>query len=424
MRLWEGKEPQELLKRLHELDELTGIDSVIQPGQKVTVTATAYGSGLSRWTVDADDAAYRAPKIASGSKFDQFCAAFEGMTEELEADIYSVRVLAYADTQPYRTYDGKFTTRWFSIDPLDPYNVDKKTGQPVFKFEELVITQEEYRMMMGTKLAIRAGDAVYALLRDALMSTGRLLLDSSSVFKRSDENALGCGMMLAEALADRDSLKALTRGSGRGVRPLLAVMGSRYRYIPQSEFFKEVFKNIAGFGIYLIEKWSITDELTTVQAVLQGDPEYQKGFLITASDFNGTPMKVSAFGRFPNGAMVVLKQSSMLHNKASVDRGVKCLFDGMEEAFGEFDQFIEDMDVDAVFDAKAHKKWLRNVQDLIGMRRCRVPETLECNGLALAMTLAKDLDADIRDRNGLLYSIWNLLLDIRGGCTGKRKAAV
>ena len=95
MRLWEGKEPQELLKRLHELDELTGIDSVIQPGQKVTVTATAYGSGLSRWTVDADDAAYRAPKIASGSKFDQFCAAFEGMTEELEADIYSVRVLAY-----------------------------------------------------------------------------------------------------------------------------------------------------------------------------------------------------------------------------------------------------------------------------------------------------------------------------------------
>ena len=119
-----------------------------------------------------------------------------------------------------------------------------------------------------------------------------------------------------------------------------------------------------------------------------------------------------------------MQWSCRFHNKASVDRGVKCLFDGMEEAFGEFDQFIEDMDVDAVFDAKAHKKWLRNVQDLIGMRRCRVPETLECNGLALAMTLAKDLDADIRDRNGLLYSIWNLLLDIRGGCTGKRKAAV
>ena len=35
MRLWEGKEPQELLKRLHELDELTGIDSVIQDRKSV-----------------------------------------------------------------------------------------------------------------------------------------------------------------------------------------------------------------------------------------------------------------------------------------------------------------------------------------------------------------------------------------------------
>lgn len=415
MRLWEGKGAQELLERLKELDSLTSIDSIIRPKQKVTITATAYGSGMGHWKISADEEAYNALKIASGNKFDRFCEAFETLSEDTDMDIYSVRVLAYAESSAYKTYDGMYTVRWFSIDPLAPYETNKKTGQPVFRFEELDVTEEEFKMLMNTKLAIRSGENVYALSRDALASAGRLLLDSSAVFKHSEENALSCGLMFAEALAGRDSLKAMTRRTGGTVQQLLAFMGGRYRHIPQEDFFREVLRNAAGIGIYRVEQWSVTDEVTSVEILFPEESGFQKGFFVTASDFSGAPMKAVAFGRFPNGSEAVLRQSSMFHNKSSAEKGVEQMFNGMEDAFAEFDRFVEDMDQDIVFYAKDYPARMKAIRSLVGMRRFREPEPVTCNGIDLAMELLEIFDADIRDRSDLLEHVWKLLLDIREG---------
>lgn len=413
MKIWQGSNGKELVNRLKELESLTSIDSILHPAEKVTVTATAYGSGLKRWTVETDGVETLAG-VVNGNKFDRFLSMIEEAEAEADLGIYGTQVLAYADMRPHRTYDGKLLTKWYCIDPLMPFEVDLETRQPVFRFEELEVTETEYRMLMETKLAIKSDGMVYALLRDALSSAGRLLLDASAAFRRSEDVPLCCGMLLADALADRDSLKALTRNTGGNVRQILVLMGDRYTYISQNVFFEEVFRHVAAFGMYRIRHWTIGAMQTCVEIVLPEENGCRKGFLVTASDYNGIPMKVATFGEFQDGSKVVLCQTSMTHSKSSAAEGVKRLFNGAAGAFADFDSFIEDMSgMDVRFEMSCYDGQLSGIRKLIGQRRFNIPEKVEGTGLNIAMMLAGTLDADIRDRNELRSLVWKLLLDLR-----------
>lgn len=410
--MWKGNSKESLLSKLKELDEQISIDSVIRPGQKVKVTATADGCGFRNWAIEPDPEGYRAAKPVSGSKFGKFCDIVEHLAERRDVEIYSLKVLAYSGMPVSRTYDGKYRSRWFCIDPLCPYLVSGQTGQPEFEYREILATEEEHRMLMETKLAITAGEETYAVLRDALPMLGRLLLDSNAAFKSAEECLLGTALMTAAALAERDSLKFMARREKGSIHGLVTPIGDRYVYVPIGDFFQAVFRQAADFGIFNLKEGTVSDDGAAADIELTSAGNCKKGFFVRASNRIGSPMEAAAYGSFPGGCPVILKRGSMPHNRASVRKGVGQIFDGMEEAFADFDQFVGDMDRDVYFDPAQYGTELGRIRKLIGDKRYQaagIPEAGSYNGIQLASALVGKLDAEIKDRWGLLGLVWGIL---------------
>lgn len=94
--MWKGNSKESLLSKLKELDEQISIDSVIRPGQKVKVTATADGCGFRNWAIEPDPEGYKAAKPVSGGRFGKFCDMVEHLAERRDVEIYSLKVLAYS----------------------------------------------------------------------------------------------------------------------------------------------------------------------------------------------------------------------------------------------------------------------------------------------------------------------------------------
>lgn len=408
---WEGNSKESLLQKLKELDELTCIDSIIRPKQKLKIQATAYGCGMLNWKIEPDNREFKTEKLASGSRFDQFCQAISELEKSIDMDVLDLKVLAHCDTEENRTYDGQYTSKWFCIDPLCPYTLDEKTGQPVFAFEEIFCSEAEYQMLMETKMAFKAGGIYYAFSKESMNSIGRML-DARAALKRIEDHMLGGALVLADALAERDSLKCICRRTPGNIRYIVNLIGDRYYYIPQKDFFQEIFHAASFFGMYEIKKWKVTESKTCIDLVLCGSTDYQTGFLVTASDYGGVPMSVSAYGRFSNGATIILHEEKMGHNKIDAAAGVERMFAPMQKAFQTFADFYSEMDDYIYYDAELYCKELKKIKKLIGSGRYKnaeLPKSGMYHGITLAMKLSDKLYADIRDADILQGMIWELL---------------
>lgn len=412
MNIKSGKNQEEFLKILTELDQSTNIDCILKTKQRFCVTGVRNNGKIQDWAVGISLEKYNCSKPnAKGKTFNSFLDALENMDEIVtwEPDC---SVLCYCDTDLNRSWDGKIISYWYLLDSGVPYVV--KDHQPVFKIIKLVLDESDYKVMMQTKIAFysETTEDVYPILETAFPSVGKLL-DSVMSFKGLDEHPLGSALLLADKLSGMKDVRFLYRQRSENVKPIMCMMGRKYEYCPQIEFFQEALNEIAKNAIYDISKWSISDELTTLEVIIQHpNTEYQLGFLMKTSDLAGAALSIVAFAKIGRG-YIELKKNKSYHSREYVKSGkAASLFDGLWDAFDYFDSVYSELENRK---CKYDEIFMRPILLLLGKKRSKLVEPVE-EGIYNAKDLFKSIISRTAQplpvkQAGVLRELYKQLMD-------------
>ena len=130
-----GKTIEGLMDALSEMQNLTAMDSILQPKQQAYIKLVG-GARLTGWELSFDASGFRPPK-KSGHGFRSFRKAYESAYKEIVQPTLDFKVLALKNVNVYREWDGMIPSDWYFLDPfyLEPEeNCDPKahgTGIPL-----------------------------------------------------------------------------------------------------------------------------------------------------------------------------------------------------------------------------------------------------------------------------------------------------
>lgn len=332
-----GKNEESLFKVLKDLDTKTKIDLLNKPNQKIHLSAQRTKDGhLTNWIIMEDTTDFKSnKKKTNGKKYNSLIDALNNMDKELISND-EINVLAYCSTDLKRK-NGLIVSKWFNISPCIPFELDNK-GNPQFNYITLETNEDEYKILMESRLAFYNEFTydVYPIRKMAFPSIGRLM-DCVASFKYISDIPLGSALLIAEKLTKMPKTRFIYRNRTSQIKPLIGVAGSHYVAYSQVEFFKDCFNYLASIGIYTLKSWSVNDELSVVDVIIDdSERNYSIHFKIQTSDIPGTSLSVTAYAQFENAKVYIMKNNSY-HGKAFEQRGgAKSLFDGMEEAIEEF----------------------------------------------------------------------------------------
>lgn len=334
----QGKDKEELLHVLEELDSYTNIDNVLTHGQNVTIRCARHNGKLCNWSIE-EELTTKEIVIDKNTGYDTFLEALEDNIQNTQIN-ENISILCYSYAEAHRTYDGKIKTRWIVINPAIPFETDSQ-GMPVFPMLNLDLTDGEYKTCMQSKLALydEFSENIYPIMEIAFSSIGKLL-DSAASFKNMARIPLGSALLLAERFGnDLKKLQLIFRNAHGNIKPLIGIAGDRFARYEEKKFFEDAFKEIDSmFMMNSIGKWKITDELSTANVYVSSITEYKKGLpsfadymdfpvfiRVQTSDIPGVSASVSAFAIIGGYTIFIHKNSAYRWQKFK-DATAKSLF--------------------------------------------------------------------------------------------------
>lgn len=384
-----GIEEKELFEVLSDLDETTNVDSVLNTRQKVVITAERKNGHLSNWSLMEDMDGYSGSvPYTKGVGYRTLEAALSSIDKE-ESFNESINVLCYLSTEPAKSWDGKIVSKWFNVSPGVPFDI--KDGKPDFQTITLELKESDYKVMMESRLALYnefSGD-IYPIRKMAFSSIGKLM-DCAASFKYLAEIPLGSALLIAERLSTVRNLKFLYRYRSENVKPLIAIAGTRYVKYSQLDFFKKALDFVSSKTICHIERWAVSDELTTINVVLDGTAGYSIYLKIQTSDIPGTSISVSAYAKIGRGSLLLLKNSSYHWSSFEENGGVKTLFNGMFETIDEFKENYNEL---AEKEVDYDGSYMANILKILGKKRSSKVKPVESGTYMADSLLRKIVDA-------------------------------
>lgn len=366
MILWKGNSQDEFFEKLEELSELTQQDCIIRNGTKINAECVKTRKGtIENWKISVSDFTDGSGKKRKGTNRNPLLETIKNITNEDELETTDFVVLAFAEAKTNRRFDGQIISSWFKLNPLAPFKMEN--GKPVFEMEELILPDHEFKMMMETEIAFMTGNILYPLRAESLNSVGRIL-DARVAFKTTDPGRLGTALVIAEKLGYFETIRLLCRKRDKissyectyDVRPVLSLVGKRYGYYPQYDFFMEVFDWIAEMGIYSINKWSIDDDNTSAEVSIYFPSRYQKGILVECGDLFGAPMRVTSYIEIGKNK-VYLHSNSLPHTLKQKKEGISSIFDGIKESFETFENELNSISGKMIFFQGLPKKFYNKI---------------------------------------------------------------
>lgn len=367
-----GKDEGTLLNELKKLDSITDAETVKSSTQKVHIVAEkSVDNTLKNWSITEVISVHKSKTIKKGKNLSPLMNALNNMDKTFPYN-EEINILCYCHTNEV-VKNGKRITRWFNISPCIPYEM--KNGEAKFNYINIELTEDEYAVMMESRLALynEFTEDVYPIRKIAFPSIGKLM-DAFASFKNLSEIPLGPALLLADKLAETKSLQFIYRNKTKRVKPLIGIAGSKYVKTSQHKFLSECLSYMATKGIYTLDTWSITDQLTSAKVSLTTlRPEYKTYLLIETSDIPGTPMSVSSYVQFGK-ASVLLKRNTIKHEinfeeVTSVDE----LFSGIYESF---DIFANEFSQLCHKKIKYSKKMTNGVAKIIGKKNMQKTEPI------------------------------------------------
>lgn len=286
-----------------------------------------------RWTIEENGVAYKAPKtIERGKGSELLLSTLRSLDKTVSSEMLTVLCLAHAPL--HREWNGRIKTTWIRVDPEYPFCMDE-SGKPMFETMNFELDEVEYSACIETKIAFYSENTntIYPIRAAACDSVGKLF-DCSGVFKPEamDDIPLGIALILANKIINTRTIQFLYRDRTALVKPLVSVAGSRFQRYSQVKFFDEALSLCREYGICSLDKWTITDERTSVEVSLDMPTSaYRVIIELIASDLPGSSMSASAYAVFGK-TRVLLRKSSSYHTTNLSNEGAKCLFDSQNTA--------------------------------------------------------------------------------------------
>lgn len=313
-----GKTIEGLMDALSEMQNLTAMDSILQPKQQAYIKLVG-GARLTGWELSFDASGFRPPK-KSGHGFRSFRKAYESAYKEIVQPTLDFKVLALKNVNVYREWDGMIPSDWYFLDPF--YLEPEETVT-------LKLTEQEFHCMLDARLAFftRDGDGsehYYPVCESAYPSLGRLL-DCSSLLKKEyfAECPLAPALYIAMKLANMEKLHVVVKEAGRRISLVTGVSGGRFVPVNQGSFFSNMLKFAAQDG-GKVRHWEITDTTTNVDYAV-GDIFILRA---TSSEAPGEAVSLTLY-LDTGGAWATLKKNREYNT--SVDADFCMLTSGMRE---------------------------------------------------------------------------------------------
>ena len=367
---YEGMSEEELMDKLEQLDSMTKIDSVIRSGERYKLEFEKRHGKINGWRIIGDTKAYQNSKpLNRGRHFNTFAEAMETLDEEklfcMSSAAFSI--LCFGEMSSVKNWDGSVKSIWYKVNPFCPYEIVK--GQPRFDTLELNLKQDEVRIMLETKIAFydEKEDILYPIREVAMASLSRLLGLPPAFYKQA-EHLLGAALVMAELLTKKLSLNILCRSKKNNIKPVIGIVTDKYKPYPQKKFISKCLGFLYENGIYDMDSWSISDELTRVNMLRMGSTiKYHTGVLIQTSDISGIAMSVTAYVKI-HEQVVPLKTNAINHIVSSKDTDIKELFNGIFEELDRFEKEFELLSqTDIIFDTSL----IRPIKKVIGKKRMK-----------------------------------------------------
>lgn len=328
----QGAGRDQLLQKLSEIDSITTIDNFILNNQTGNIEVLRK-NGRLYWKLSVDNAPLQ--KIRQrGKTMKSFLTALNAAEEKTFSSNFSV--ICYQSTLPKRSVEGHVKTRWFLIDPLEPYVV--KNGEYTLQTILLSFSEEEYAAMLETKLAFydTVSGICYPMKYEALPTVARFI-DCSTAFKNMDDCLLGPAFLIASRIVNKKEVNFLVQelpgDKSKKVRPILSIVGRNYQYFSHEKVMGKLLDVLSEHYIYSIERWEISNTASTAYVKLYV-PGFHHVVKISIGRAAGYSISVVALSRTEEGAEIYIKKNTAVHNK---DSNWANLMNGIPNAFQEFE---------------------------------------------------------------------------------------
>ncbi len=348
----QGSGKEQLLKKLSEIDSITTIDNFILNNQAGNINILRK-NGRLYWKLSVDSTPLQ--KIRQrGKTMKSFLNALNTAEEKTFTTNFSV--ICYQSTLTKRNSEGNINTRWFIIDPFEPYIMEE--GRCTLQTIILTFSEAEYTAMMETRLAFydTVSEICYPIKHEALPTVARFI-DCSTAFKTLDDCILGPAFLIASRIINKPRVGFLIQGipgdKKKRVRPVLSIVGRNYQYFSHEKVMGKLLDILSNNFIFSVEKWEISSTASIAYIKL-----YVTGFhhilKISIGRAAGYPISVMALSRV-DGVDVYLKKNTTAHTKKI---NFEALMDGIPEVFREYEDLWEKLksitvkkaDVQKIFD--------------------------------------------------------------------------
>lgn len=340
----QGVGKDQLLQKLSEIDSITTIDNFILNNQTGNIDLLRK-NGRLYWKLSVDNAPLQ--KIRQrGKTMKSFLTALNDAEEKSFSSNFSV--ICYQGTLPKRSAEGYIKTRWFLIDPLEPYVMEN--GRCTLQTILFSFSEGEYAAMLETKLAFydTVSGICYPMKYEALPTIARFI-DCSTAFKNMDDCLLGPAFLIASRIVNKKEVNFLVQelpgGKSKKVRPVLSIVGRNYQYFSHEKVMEKLLDILSEHYIYAIEKWEISNTASTAYVKLYV-PGFDHIVKISIGRAAGYSISVVALSRTEDGVEIYIKKNTAVHSK---DSNWINLMNGIPTAFQEFELLwilLKDVTVD------------------------------------------------------------------------------
>ena len=271
MKICSGSSKESLIKYLKNIRGTLSIDCIINNRDTVQLDCTVKGKKLY-WTAD---------KKSESIPIERVLAQMGQEGKRVEGD--EIVVLSYRGTDPSKRMDGsvaKYITNWYVVEPYDAVPVQ---SDGTIQYQEKKILLENLDDI-GIGIAITLRGKLYFINPNALPSISRYL-GCSQLSIRYKEDTLGLCICIAQALANKTSIKVLLNEKER---QFLGIVGNVYRPIDTRGFYHEIFRKMSQKGVWDVKQWYASVAVTeSYLEWINPDPDdYKFGVAIWTTEIN------------------------------------------------------------------------------------------------------------------------------------------
>lgn len=280
------------------------------------------------WEIKESSSALRSYEpFATGKGMNTLKSAIQDMDKTATVKDTLV-VLCLTSSESSKTWNGLYQTTWVLLDPACPFIINKK-GFPEFETINLNLKQSEYKLCIDTQLAFydTSSKSLYPIPSKMLSPLSRVMSCGGSFTEKAmNGTPLGQAHILANNLLSMEGVQLFYRERTDKVKPLIGICGQNFCAYSQVEFFEKMLKICADNGFGTIEKWTVSDDSTTVNVgITQSTAAYKPCINLRISDLPVNPASIKAYAKIGTAQIAIFsnsaKQSNVLKKK-----GLESLF--------------------------------------------------------------------------------------------------